>query len=152
MNKGRSKVDTAFVLMILCAFALSVFVVLMLSANIYSNMVERSNHHQDERIALSFVRTMVRSADSQDVVSVGSFHGLSALIFEEEFEGFAFVTKIYFYNGWVYELFMEQGENFLPDEGMPIIRADFLDFEMTADGMVQATNGFGTILVSPRSA
>ena len=151
MDKGRNKIETAFVLMIFCAFAMSVFLVLMLSASIYSNMVEKSNEFQNERIALSYIRTMIRSADRENVISVGSFHGLSALILEEEFEGFAFVTKIYHYNGWLHELFMEQGENFLPADGMPIIRSDYLEFAINDHGMVQASNGFGTILISPRS-
>ena len=150
MNKNKT--DTAFVLMIFCAFAVSVFLVLMLSASIYSNMVEKSNEFQNERIALSYVRTMIRSTDSQDAISVEYFHGISALILEENFEGFIFITKIYHYNGWIYELFIEHGENFLPADGMPIIRSDSLDFEINEDGMVQASNGFGRILLSPRSA
>ena len=47
------KIDTIFVLLIFCIFAVSVLMVLMLGANTYKNMTEISRDGQDERTVLS---------------------------------------------------------------------------------------------------
>ena len=143
------RVDTVFVLMIFFVFALSVFLVLMLSGSTYQNMNEIAQEGQNERIVLSYVRTKIRNVDS---VSVGAFNGSSALILEEQFNGRKFITLIYLYDGWVHELFHEQGADFSPADGIPILRTDSLSFEDAENNLIRVTTDFGSLLILPRSA
>jgi len=123
----------------------------MLSASTYKNMIDVSGDGQHERISLSYVRTMLRNTDSADSVFVSDFHGYSALRLEEVFNDLTFVTLIYHHDGWVHELFHEEGQVFYPGQGVPIIRAESLDFEELDGGLIRVSTNFGSLLLFPRS-
>jgi len=154
MNKNHNKhnrVETVFVLMIFCVFAASVFFVIIFSGSIYRNIVDISKHGQNERIALSYIRTKVKNADSAGGITLSNFNGLSALSLEEVFEERTFVTYIYLYEGWIYELFHEKGLDFLPTQGVPIIKAESLYFESVDKDLIRASTNFGSLLIYLRS-
>jgi len=148
----RKRTDTVFVLMTFCVFAMSVLLVLALSASAYQNMNEISGAGRDEHVALSYVRTRIRSTDTASSIVAGYFDGVSALFLEETFGGDVFVTVIYHYNGWVHELFHERGSSLSPAQGTPIIQAGSLRFETLSHGLIRATAGDRDMLIFPRSA
>jgi len=151
IRSSHNKVDTVFVLMIFCVFAVSVFLVLMLSGSTYRNIADISSEGRDDRIAMSYIRTKVRNADSAGSIYVSEFHGLSALSLEEYFGGNTFVTHIYAYDGWIFELFHVAGVEFTPEDGVPIIRADYLSFEEIAGGLIRVSTDSGSLFIYPRS-
>jgi len=146
-----NKVDNAFVLMIFCVFAASVFLVLMLGGSIYGNMIDVSAKGQSERDSISYIRAKIKSSDSAGSISINDFNGLQALVLSEIIEESEFVTYIYHYDGWVYELFHEKGLVFLPEDGRPIIKSDSLSFEVTDSGLIRISTDFGSLLISLRS-
>ncbi|MDR0273270.1 MAG: DUF4860 domain-containing protein, partial [Clostridiales bacterium] len=115
------KTDNVFVLVIFLIFASSVLLVLIFGGSTYRRIAEISQDGSDERILLSYVRTKIRTGDVGGSISVENFHGISALSIEENFDERSFVTYIYLHDGWVRELFFENGENFFPDDGTPIV-------------------------------
>lgn len=147
MNRQRP----IFVLIIFCGFAVSVFLVLLLSGSTYLNMVDMSRSGRDERIVLSYIRARIRTNDSADAITIGTFEGLSALILEENLYGRVFVTKIYLYDGWVRELFHEYGQEFAPSDGVPIIRVGSLSFVDKGSGMMQVSTDYASLLIYQRS-
>ena len=149
---GKRKVDTVFVLIIFSVFALSVLMVLMLGASVYKNMTDITRDEQDERSLLSYIWTKVKNSDKADSIRVGDFHGLSALYFDEDFSGTLYHTMIYQYDGWVYELFCETGIDFLPEDGVQIMRINDLMFENIEYSMIRVSTGTRSLLLSPRSA
>ena len=151
MRNNQNRVDTVFVLMIFCVFAVSVLLVLMLSGSTYQNMIEISREGQNERIALSYIRTKVRNTDSADSIYVSYFNELSALSLKETFGATTFITYIYLYNGWIHELFHERGQDFEPQHGIPVIQAESLSFETIDNGLIRVTTDFGSLLIFPRS-
>ena len=146
------RVETVFVLMIFCVFAVSVLLVLMLSGSTYQNMNDIAREGQNERIVLSYIRTKIRSLDNAASISVGTVGESSALFLEEDIYGRHFVTVIYFQDGWVRELFHEQGHDLMPQAGVPIIQADSLSFEMVGNDLIRVSTDLQTLLISPRSA
>jgi len=152
-KNSSNKIDTVFVLMIFCVFAMSVFLVLMLSASTYRNMVDISNEGQNERVAMSYIRTKIRKADTAGAISVSDFNGVSALSLVEEVGGRNFVTLIYYHEGWLNELFHEVGfDYFAPGDGIPIIRVDSLRFDMIDDSLIRITTDKESLLITPRSS
>jgi len=151
MRNSANKVDSVFVLMVFCVFALSVFLVLMLSGGTYANMVDLSTEGQNERIALSYIRTKVRNADSTGGISVREFSANQALALEEVFGETVFVTYIYLFDGWLHELFHEEGLVFGPEDGRAIIRADSLNFELMDSGLIRVSTQYASLLIFPRS-
>jgi hypothetical protein len=90
--------------------------------------------------------------DTAGAVSVTEFGGGTALSLTEVLGERSFVTRIYVYDGWVRELFYEEGLEFLPGDGLPILEMDKLDFEMVENGLVRVSTGFGSMLISARSS
>jgi len=147
----KSRVDTVFVLLIFCVFATSVFLVIMLSGSTYQRMNEITADGQNERIVLSYIRTKIRNADVDGAVVVSDYNGVSALSISEHIEDRVFITYIYFYDGWVYELFHEQGSSFALDEAVPILQVGSLEFTQIEDNLIQVTTNKGIMLIHPRS-
>jgi len=151
MRKQHNKVDTAFVLLIFCVFAVSVLVVLMLSGSIYRNMVDISRNGHDERTALSYIRTKIRNLDSESFIAIDYFNGQSALSIQEFFGDITFETLIYHYDGYVRELFHEKGFEFYPEHGTPIVSTNMLHFEAIDGGLIRASTDIGSLIILPRS-
>ena len=145
------RIDTVFVLIIFCVFAVSVLMVLMLGASIYQNMTEISRDEQDERTVLAYIRTKIRTNDEGGMLYIGEFNGLPALCYDEEFGDIHFRTVIYHYDGWVYELFTEVGIDFYPEDGTRIMPLDDLKFYEAEHGLIRVTSGAKSLLLFPRS-
>jgi len=126
---GR-RIDTVFVVIIFCVFAVSVLMVLLLGARVYRNMIQTSREGQDERIVLSYIWTKVKNTDDFENIYVGDFHGIPTLSIDEEIGGLSYSTLIYHFDGWVYELFSETNLDFFPEDGIRIARIDSLSFKI----------------------
>jgi len=147
--RGR-RIDTVFVIIIFCVFAVSVLMVLMLGASVYRNMIETSREGQDERVVLSYIWTKVKNTDDNENVYIGDFHGIPALSIDEKLGGTLYRTVIYHFNGWVYELFSEADLNFYPEDGIRITRLASLSFQELDNGLIQVSAGARNLLIFPR--
>jgi len=150
-NRGH-RIDTIFVLIIFCVFAVSVLMVLMLSASTYENVTELSREGHADRSVLSYIWTKVKNSDNAGQIHVGEFHGLSALYIEEDIGQTQYKTVVYHYNGWVYELFCEADLEFRPEDGAQIIRIENLTFEDTDNGSIIVSSGGNNLIIFPRGS
>ena len=98
MNRALrgKRIDTIFVLIIFCVFAMSVLMVLMLGAGIYNDIIDMANDGDESRTALSYIWTKVKNNDSIDVIHVGDFQGSSALFLDEVYGDSRYSTSIYY--------------------------------------------------------
>lgn len=151
MRKAKGyKADTVFVLVSFGVFAVSMLTVLLFGATIYKNIVSKSQDGYDDRMCLSYIWTRVKNNDTAGGVYVEEFCGLPALCLEEEFDDTAYRTTIYLYDGWIRELFSETGLEFSPEDGIPVIEADALDFEQMEDGLIRAEVNSENLFIYPR--
>jgi len=143
LKRGRRHtIDVVFVMTLACAFAASILMVLMLGANVYSNIQKTANEQFNERISLSYISAKVRSVDAADAVRVGEFEGVPALFLDEEFYGHEFSTVIYVYDGWLREIFTDR-EAFSDESswltletGTPLIESEPLYFIMVQPNLL----------------
>ena len=68
----------------------------------------------------------IRHYDETGMVDVESFAGTDALVLYETFEETRYKTLIYYADGYVRELFFEDGLQFQPEDGQKIIPAQDL--------------------------
>ena len=153
MNKALrgQRLDTIFVLIIFCVFAMSVLMVLMLGASIYNEIVDTSREGDEPRTALSYIWTKVKNNDSVDVIRIGDFQGSSALFLDEVYGDTTYSTSIYHYNGWIYELFCEVGLEFDRESGTPVLKVSDLTFNEIDEGLIKVTSGSMNLMLSPRA-
>ena len=150
MSRGRS-IDTIFVLIVFSIFAISILMVLMLGASIYRNINDISNDGQSEHTALSYIWTKTKNFDEAGSVHVGDFQGVSALFIDELLGDTYYRTAIYHYDGWLCELFSEAALEFSPRDGVRVIQVNEMRFESVDNGLIRATTGVKSLLLSPRS-
>ena len=158
MNKSGKNhtIDVIFVLAVACAFAASILMVLMLGVNVYGNIQSTSNDEFNKRVCLSYITAKVHSNDSHGGVTAGVFGDVPAIFMEEEFDGVKYNTIIYTYDGWLRELFCEQGNDLSLDSGTPVLEIDFVSFEKIKPDLLfveysDADGSGGRIFINLRS-
>jgi hypothetical protein len=156
MNKPvqqQRKTNTVFTLLLFSCFAMAVLITLMLGVRFYQQMIEMASEGYDERTCLSYIWTKVKNSDGIDLISVGSFGGIPTLYFTEVYGDTTYETRIYPFNGWVYELFCESGLEMDPEDGTPIIKTASLSFDSLEGGLIRISTGEDesfSVLIYPR--
>ncbi|MCL2151521.1 MAG: DUF4860 domain-containing protein [Oscillospiraceae bacterium] len=146
----RRRIDTIFVMIIFCVFAVSVLMVLMLGAKIYENVTAMSRDGYADHSILSYIWTKIKNSDDAGRIYIGEFSGLPALFIEEQYGQIQYITTIYEYNGWIYELFCEIGLDFLPEDGVQIAEHGSLTFDMYENGLIKVSSYAKDLLIFPR--
>ena len=116
------------VLILFGVFALCVLSVLLTGAGAYKRLMERGQNAFEERTVPQYIATRVRQADVAGGISVGSLEGIPTLELREEIGGKQYITRIYCYDGQLYELFSENTVQVIPSDGEPITRTAGVDF------------------------
>ena len=147
----KQRIDTVFVLIVFCVFAVSVLMVLMFGASIYKNMTEISHDGSDERLVLSYIWTKVKNHDNADSIYIDDFYGVTALCFDELIDDTIYRTAIYHYDGWVFELFCEKDLDLYPEDGVRVLSIADLTLVELNNGLINVTTGAKSLLVLPRS-
>ncbi|MCL2703735.1 MAG: DUF4860 domain-containing protein [Defluviitaleaceae bacterium] len=152
MNKSvrKNRIETIFVLMVFCVFAASVLTVLMLGGSVYSNTAALSGEGYDERTCLSYIWSKVKNSDAAGNVFLDEIEGVTMLAILEEVNGRMFRTLIYYYDGWLYELFSRAALFPGIESGQRIIKTEPLVFEDAGDGLIKATVDGRSLLIYPR--
>ena len=135
----RHSIESAFVLILFAVFAMTVVAVLALGANSYQKLVERDNDGYNKWIVTSYVAAKIRSNDVRGKIQVGGFasaeeeDGIETLHLYRESEGEKYDTRIYYYDGYIYELFTLADLHFDPEAGNVVMEARRLSFEREGD-------------------
>lgn len=139
-GKQQHNIESAFVLVLFAVFAMTIVAVLALGANSYRRLVERDNEGYNKRIVTSYVSAKIRDNDTDGNVAVGGFakaeveDGIDTLHLYQMIEGDRFDTRIYYYDGYIYELFTLEDLEFKPEAGNAVMEAKGLSFK--ANGSV----------------
>lgn len=147
-----NRLDSVFTFLVFVIFTLSVLLTLMFSASVYRNVSEDLRAGYNERTALSYVWTKIRSFDEADSLFVGYFHGQSALVISERHAGMLFFTIVYHYNGWLRELpAIPAGAAFGLADGLPLLELSDLRFREIGNGIIEVSSDDQTLLITQRS-
>lgn len=139
-QKTKTKLSDLAALLVFGVFALCVLLVLLTGADVYGKLVDRGQGAYTRRTAAQYLSTRIHQAD-QGAVTVEDFGGLDALVLREEIGGSAYLTRIYCYEGWLWELFTAEGGKFSPEDGQRLLEADSLSVSLE-NGLLSAEIGF----------
>lgn len=126
-------------------FAVASLFLINIGVQVYKNVVIANNDNFELRTSLSYLATRVRQADQTGMVEIREEDGLKILVLGEENEDGEFETYLYFWDGFLYEHFMEKGGYFEPGYGMETFEVESLIMEQKASGQLyfRATGGGG---------
>ena len=125
-QERKHHMDGVFVLLLFCVFAACILSVLLTGAGAYRRLTERDRVSYDRRTAAQYIAAKVRQADTWNGVSVEKFGGQDTLALAEEIDGETYLTRIYYYDGYIRELFSSADMEAAPEDGEKIIEANDL--------------------------
>ena len=157
MNNQRSKhhISNLLALLLFAVFAVCILSVLLSGTQLYQRLTDRDDAAYTHRTTVQYLSTRVRQADCADTIRVSDFRGTPSLEFTEDLEGELFCTRIYCYDGYLYELFSPASLDAVPEDGEPLLPLQSM--EITQDGnllrfSLVETDGTATdFLLSTRS-
>lgn len=113
--------------------------VLLTGADLYQNITKRDQISFDQRTLVQYITTKIRQNDVLGQIIVSDFDSSSdsslgnTLHIYETIDGRTFSTRIYYYDGYIYELFSEKGLDFSMSDGQPLLQVKDLSFSLSQD-------------------
>lgn len=135
MNKQtiqKFQIDGILSLLLFGVLAACLLLVLLGGTKVYSRIVERDDIVYTQRTAAQYFSQKLRSAPTADGVSLMTVDGEEALAIWQELDGEDYLTVIYCYHGWLWEIFTDASdaaEGFDPECGEKLLELTDLKLE-----------------------
>ena len=151
----RHNVDVLAALLLLCAFAVCILSVVMAGTKTYRSLTVRDRAVFERTVRSLYVSTKISQALHRGVVSVENiivtdrtYHTAdgdaaeeadrmlsdTCIRIDEEIGGVLYATRIYYYDGWIRELFSRADYRYSPQDGEKISEA--ASFSASEDGRI----------------
>ena len=127
MKEKTSNITELLTLAVFTVFALCILLVLLTGAKVYQKLVDHGRESYEARTAAQYIATRVRQAEA---VTVESFGGCEALVAWEQIDGETYLTRVYWQDGYIRELFCAENAALSPEDGEKILEADSLLFSL----------------------
>lgn len=117
-------------LLLFGVFAVCVLAVLLTGADAYRRLTQRDQAAYDRRTCEQYLTTRVRQADKAGNIVLEDYDGTDVLILDADQE---YVTYIYYWDGWLMELYAWSGEPLALDEGRQLLEAESMDISLAGN-------------------
>ncbi len=135
MRKQKEHViDIVFSLSLLCVFAVCGLLVIFIGVSVYESTATNMEEAFSDRTAMSYVAKQVRQNDRIDGVDIGQVEGVTALVLKEEVGEEIFCTYIYYYDGYLREIYAKESFEPALSAGQALIEIDGFQAIMNEDG------------------
>ena len=135
-EQHKIRVDSAGVFLLGAVFLFMSIGIVMLGGSVYRYVMRGANDNDQIRTTFSYIANQVRRADTDGGVTVGQWGGQEALVLEQNYGGYAYVTYLYHYDGALRELFVEKGTDLDPEAGLPIVWIEEIGFQEGEAGLI----------------
>lgn len=136
--KNRTHVtDILFTLSLFCLFTSCAFLVVLTGIQVYRTTVSDLEDNYSSKTALSYVTEKLRQHDFAGGVSVVPLEGENALVLTDQAEGETYLTYIYAYKDYLWELSVKEGTSVSRDMGEKIIQVQDFSIEEKENGFLE---------------
>lgn len=125
--KARSydAIGTLAMLTLVSMIVLCMTSMVVIGANVYISIEEDMEENYMRRTPIAYMTNKIRQNDKYDCVTIiNEPHDL--LVLKEVYEEIIYETWIYEYDGYLYELYIEEGTEVELEDGMPIMEVNGL--------------------------
>ena len=118
-----------FIMLLFLIIVILSVMIIVLGKNIYVNINEERKSNYELRVSLSYISNKVRQSDKLDSLEIRKLEDDDAVVIKETYDDENYETWIYFYDNAIYEMFTDENNSFIPEDGMKIVEVD--SFEIT---------------------
>ena len=146
-TERKHVIDFLFPLALFFVLTATSVALVVLASGTYSRQVQDSEDSFASRTALSYVTEKIHQADEYGAVCAGTFDGQDAIVIRQTYSEQTYATYLYEYDGYLRELFIQDGVDAKASDGRKILASDSFSFEETQDGLfhLYCTNKDGSI-------
>ena len=130
MNRRTHTIAGAFEFLLLGVFALSATMMVLMGVRFYRAQVQHADAVGEYRILSSYLRSMTRTMDESGKAGTDHQDGIDMLTFQETYDGWEYLTRIYVWDGKLREWFSDASYPFDPAQGEEICDAKDMQVQM----------------------
>ena len=136
LESHSRKFDSFIVLLLFFLFAITAFVLIIIGIKQYKLTVDTMNTNYEVRTATSYLTEKIRQHDTGPGITTTTLDNTPALMLSEDIDSNTYITYIYYYDGYLRELFVSSDAVFSVESGQPIIEIGGLDItEVTVNSI-----------------
>ncbi len=139
IRTGSRRIDSIFVMILFFLFALTAFVLVMIGVRQYQSTADSMNYNYEVRTATSYLREKVRQNDSHAAISIDNIEDTDVLALKSEVNGIVYYTYIYYYDGYLRELYVQDGSSYSLSTGQQIIELSGFDLSEATNRLITVT-------------
>lgn len=128
ISKENRTFDTTFILILLSIFAVTVLLTVIFSTNAYKSIHENTNKNFNYISPLSYIASKVRQSDVSGAVRIEEKEGIKALVIKTFSDNEVYETWIYNYDGYIYEIYLDENADFSLSDGTAIYENNKIEF------------------------
>lgn len=129
--------NTVFVLLLFCVFTMTVVMALLSGAGAYQSIHRNMESQYTERTGPAYLEAKLHHYDKAGAVKLESFAGSTVLALYEQVDGREYKTLIYHHDGYIRELFFEDGLHLQPEDGQPVLMMQNILFAWKQPNLLQ---------------
>ena len=134
-NEKKHVIDFLFPLAVFFVLAASSVAIVVLASGFYSRQVKASSDSYSGRTALAYVTEKVHQNDENGAIADGTFDGENALVIWQHYGEKEYVTYLYAYDGYLRELFIQDGTEAKASDGRKILETKDFGAKEISDGI-----------------
>jgi len=150
--QGQS-MNVLFTMLLFLVFVLCALFTVLTGGKVYENISSRMEDNYAGSVALNYIANKVRQGDDYQAVTVKQVDGTDVLELSQNLGGEVFYTWIYYYDGYIRELFTDAESGLGLSDGLEILECEGLKLTMEHRVLVAETIGKGgsRLMLSVRS-
>lgn len=150
---NRKTINILITMLLFLVFVLCALFTVLIGGMVYENIQDRMESSYTGSVALNYIANKVRQGDINGAVAVREVDSVPVLELKQEINGGTYVTQIYYYNGYIRELFTDIQSGLDLSDGLEIIECEGLELEMKGCLIEIRTTGAdgGSLILAVRS-
>ncbi len=137
LHKGGHTVSGIFVFLLIGVFAVASILLVLTGINVYRRVTDASVSNSQQLLALSYLGNKVHSYDKLGSVKVDQRNGSSILCLYETIDEEVYETRIFYFDGAMYEQFVLAADEFDPELGERLTEAQAVEFKQLTPNLLQ---------------
>ncbi len=133
--KNSKIAEVLWTLVLLTAFVVGSFALLLLGANYYQTMTNKTSQARNLQLPISYIATTIRQAN-KDQVSLEEKDGVECLVITYD----THKRIIYLYEGELRELFVANDATYTLNDGTTITEIDSLEMDLKENELIYKIN------------